>query len=94
MMFFIFDDKRELASNIVKDQRYKITYQIYDVIKVNETERNDSSSCSSDEDSSSFESECADYRKFYRLEIDDLMLSIFLEVEERISPQPETYETE
>ena len=64
MMFFIFDDKRELASNIVKDQRYRITYQIYDVIKVNETERNDSGSSSSDEDSSSFASECADYRKF------------------------------
>ena len=38
MMFFIFDENREMATNLVKDYRFRVTYQVYDVIKVNETE--------------------------------------------------------
>ena len=38
MMFFIFDENREMMTNLVKDYRFRLTYQVYDVIKVNETE--------------------------------------------------------
>jgi len=38
MMFFIFDENREMTTNLVKDYRFRITYQVYEVIKVNDTE--------------------------------------------------------
>jgi hypothetical protein len=63
MIFFIFDQNREETTNLVNDYRSKITYQVYDVIKVNETERCDSD-FSSSEDLSSDESEYSDYSTF------------------------------
>ena len=95
MMFIIFDENRETTTNMVNDYRYRVTYEVYDVIRVNDTERYDSDYSSSDGSSSDggeyadnrkFGSEYADYRKFSRLQIDDLMFSIFLEVDEQTAP--------
>lgn len=38
MIFFIFDEKSDETSDLVNDLRFRISYQVYDVIDINETQ--------------------------------------------------------
>jgi hypothetical protein len=80
MIFFIFDERRDLASDLVDDYRYgRISYQVHEIINVTESSRYEQDSASS-LNTSSFVSDHSNFRNSSLPQMNDLMLSVFLEV--------------